>query len=158
MTAKVPSRYYFPAPHLSKPSQEDNERPNGESEETPWFPNAARHDKCHRKYEGGRNRAFWGNQTERGSILFFCNLLDLALEVLAGNEIGDVILLSVLLVLLHVLVALSELAEGSKGVGAELVKDAGDELSELLVLTVTVDGEGVGGDSGVDCWARNIVC
>ena len=98
-----------------------------------------------------KNRGFGGNQTERGSILFFCNLLDLALEVLASNEIGDIILLSVLLVLLHVLVALSELAERGEGVGAELVKDAGDELSELLVLTVAVDGEGVSGDSGVNC-------
>lgn len=102
--------------------------------------------------------ALWGNQTERGSILFFCNLLDLALEVLTGNEIGNIILLSVLLVLLHVLVALGKLAEGSKGVGAELVKDTGDELSELLVLTVAVDGKSVGGDSGVNYGTRNTTC
>lgn len=53
--------------------------------------------------------------------------------------------------LLHALVALGELAQGSERVGAELVQDAGDELGELLVLAVAVDGEGVGGDRGVDC-------
>lgn len=81
------------------------------------------------------------------------NLLDLglALEVLTLDKVGDLVV--VLTLLLHGLVALSELAEGGKGIGAELVKDAGDKLSELLVLTVTVDGEGVGGDGGVDCWS-----
>jgi hypothetical protein len=81
-------------------------------------------------------------------------LLNLALEVLALNEVGDIILIIILLVtalgLLHVLVALSELAEGGQGVGAELVQDTGDELGELLLLAVTVEGEGVGGDGGVD--------
>lgn len=80
------------------------------------------------------------------------NLLDLGLvlEVLALNEIGDLIVVLALL-LLEVLVALGELAEGSKRVGAELVEDTRDKLGELLVLAVTVDGEGVGGDSGVNC-------
>lgn len=77
-------------------------------------------------------------------------LLDLALKVLSLDEVGDVVLIAVLLALLHVLVALGELAEGGKGVGAELVEDARDELGELLVLTVAVDGEGVGGNGGVD--------
>lgn len=81
-------------------------------------------------------------------------LFNLVLEVLALNKVGDIILLVVLLIallLLHVLVALSELAQGSEGVGAELVEDVGDELSELLLLAVAVEGEGVGGDSAVDC-------
>lgn len=80
------------------------------------------------------------------------NLFDLALEVLASDEVGDVvIILTTLLVLLgDVLVALGELAQGSQGVGSELVQDAGDELGELLVLTSAVDGEGVGGNGGVD--------
>jgi hypothetical protein len=52
--------------------------------------------------------------------------------------------------LLHVLVALSELAQGGKAVGAELVEDVGNELSKLLLLAVTVKGEGVGGDGTVD--------
>lgn len=80
------------------------------------------------------------------------NLLDLGLvlEVLALNEIGDLVVVLALL-LLEVLVALGELAEGSKRVGAELVEDTRDKLGELLVLAVTVDGEGVGGDSGVNC-------
>ena len=88
-------------------------------------------------------------------VIFF--LLNIALEVLTLNQIGDIILLVVLLalttglVLLHVLVALSELAERSKTVRAKLVQDTGDELGELLVLTDTVDGEGVGGYRGVNC-------
>lgn len=82
-------------------------------------------------------------------------LLDLALEVLTLDQVGDVVLLTVLALLLHVLVALGELAEGGEGVGAELVEDAGDELGELLVLAVAVDGEGVGGDGGVDYWFRS---
>ena len=82
-------------------------------------------------------------------------LFDLALEVLAINQIGDIVLVIILLVaalrLLHVLVALGQLAERGQAVGAELVQDAGDELSELLLLAVAVEGEGVGGDGGVDC-------
>lgn len=84
----------------------------------------------------------------------FCggNLLDLglALKVLTLDKVGDLVVVLTLL-LLEVLVALSELAERSKGVRAELVKDARDKLSELLVLAVSIDGEGVGGDGGVDC-------
>lgn len=81
-------------------------------------------------------------------------LLDLALEVLALDQVGDLVVILALLSLLHVLVALGELAERGQGVGAELVQDAGDKLSELLVLTVAVDGEGVGLDGGVDCEKR----
>lgn len=83
-------------------------------------------------------------------------LLNIALEVLTLNQIGDIILLVVLLalttglVLLHVLVALGELAERSEAVGAKLVQDTGDKLGEFLLLAVTVEGEGVGGDGGVD--------
>lgn len=83
--------------------------------------------------------------------------LGLALEVLTRNKVRDVVivlillLLTLTLLLLHALVALGELAEGGQRVGTELVEDAGDELGELLVLTVAVDGEGVGGDGGVDC-------
>jgi hypothetical protein len=85
-------------------------------------------------------------------------LLDIALEVLALNQIRDIILIIILLltglVLLHVLVALGELAEGSKAVGAKLVQDTGDELGEFLLLTVTVESEGVGGDGGVDYFSK----
>lgn len=84
-------------------------------------------------------------------------LFNLVLEVLALNKVGDIILLVVLLItllLLHVLVALGELAQGSEGVGAELVEDVGDELGELLLLAVAVEGEGVRGDSAVDCEKR----
>lgn len=82
-------------------------------------------------------------------------LLNIALEVLALNQVGDIVLILILLalgagLLLHVLVALGELAQGGQAVGAELVEDTGDELGELLLLAVTVEGEGVGGDGGVD--------
>lgn len=93
----------------------------------------------------------------RGEFGWFRHLLDvvLALEVLALDELGDLVVvvttLLALTALLEALVALGELAEGSEGVGAELVENAGDELGELLVLTVAVDGEGVGRHSGVDC-------
>jgi hypothetical protein len=87
------------------------------------------------------------------------SLLDLALEVLTLHEIGDIILIVILLValgLLHVLVGLGELAERGEAVGTQLVEDAGDELGELLLLAVTVEGEGVGGDGGVD-WMKEWV-
>lgn len=81
-----------------------------------------------------------------------CLLLDLVLKAVAGHQLGDVVLISLpLLALLHVLVALGKLAERRERVGAELVEDAGDELRELLVLTVAVDGECVCRDGGVDC-------
>lgn len=70
-------------------------------------------------------------------------LLDLVLKVLALYKVGNVIIVS-LLGLLHVLVALSQLAERGERVRAELVQDARDELSELLVLAAAVNGEGVG--------------
>jgi predicted N-acetyltransferase YhbS len=79
----------------------------------------------------------------------------LGLEVVASNEIGDVVVIIILVViflilafallLLHALVALRELAERGERVGAELVKNTGDELRKLLILAVAVDGEGVRG-------------
>lgn len=78
-------------------------------------------------------------------------LLDLALKVLALDEVGDLVVVLALLRLLHVLVALGELAQGGQRVGAELVQDAGDQLGELLILAVAVDGESVGLDGGVHC-------
>lgn len=108
----------------------------------------------------------------QSGIVDWRRLLDvsLALEVLALDKVGDVIIVLLLVLtlnaLLHALVALGELAEGSERVGAKLVEDAGDELGQLLVLTVAVDGEGVGGDGGVNCsghvsidgWARRAAC
>ena len=83
------------------------------------------------------------------------SLLDGLVEGLAGNEIWDVVIVLLLgaLLLLHALVALGELAQGCKGVWAKLVQDTWDELGELLVLTGTVDSEGVGWDGGVNCAA-----
>jgi hypothetical protein len=82
-----------------------------------------------------------------------CNfLLDLGLrlEVVASDEVWNVVvvvvvILVVVIILLHALVALGEFAQRCERVGTELVEDAGDELCQLLVLTVSVDGEGVGG-------------
>ena len=97
----------------------------------------------------------------KNSLFFlYLFLLNIALEVLTLHQLGDIILLVVLLALstalglLHVLVALGELAEGGEAVGTQLVQDTGDELSEFLLLAVTVEGEGVGGDGGVDFWAN----
>lgn len=78
-------------------------------------------------------------------------LLDLVLEILARYEVGNLIVISLLLViLLHVLVALGQLAERGKRVRAELVQDTGNELRKLLLLAVAVDGERVGGNGSVD--------
>lgn len=83
------------------------------------------------------------------------NLLDLglALEVLASDQFGNIVLVTVLalLALLHALVALGQLAQRGQGVGAELVENAGHELGQLLVLAGAVDGESVCGDGSVDC-------
>lgn len=80
-------------------------------------------------------------------------LIDLLVEGLASNKVWDVVIVLLLgaLLLLHALVALGQLAKGGKGIWAELVEDTWDELGELLVLTGTVDGEGVGWNGGVDC-------
>lgn len=90
-----------------------------------------------------------GSPSSQGAILF-----DLALEVLASNQFRDVVVVgvgvTVLAILCHALVALSKLAEGGERVGPELVEDTGYQLSQLLVFTGTVDGEGVGRHSSVD--------
>lgn len=77
-----------------------------------------------------------------------------SLEVL--DEVGDIVVVVVtsagwsLLALLDGLVGLGELAQGGERVRAELVKDTRNELSELLDLAGTVDGEGVRGNGGVN--------
>lgn len=48
------------------------------------------------------------------------------------------------------LVRLGKSSEVGKRVGTELVEDTGNELSELLGLTGTVDGEGVGRKGSVN--------
>lgn len=83
------------------------------------------------------------------------SLLNIAFKILALDQLGDIILVFLLalttgLVLLHVLVAFGELAERGEAVGAQLVEDTGDELSEFLFFAVAVEGKGVGGDRGVD--------
>lgn len=87
--------------------------------------------------------------------LFLLPLLDGTLKVLTLNQVRDIILILVVLLLaslllLQALVALGKLAQRGQAVGAELVQDAGDEFSEFLLFAVAVDGEGVGGDGGVD--------
>ena len=100
----------------------------------------------------------------KNSLFFlYLFLLNIALEVLTLHQVGDIILIVILLALstalglLHVLVALGELTEGGEAVGAQLVQDTGDELGEFLLLAVTVEGEGVGGDGGVDFFGANML-
>ena len=95
------------------------------------------------------------------SCVMKARLLDvaLALEVLALDQIRYLVVIVIaallavlaLAALLQALVALGQLPQAGERVGAELVEDAGDELRQLLVLAVAVDGEGVGGDGCVDC-------
>jgi hypothetical protein len=105
--------------------------------------------------------AFPQNQCSHHALQYFLyphgiRLFDLTLEVLPRDQIWDVIIIIIVLLvittlcLLHRLVALGKLSERGKGIGAELVEDTGDEFSEFLVFTVTVDGEGVGWNGGVD--------
>jgi hypothetical protein len=79
-------------------------------------------------------------------------LLDLAVKVLACHKFRDVVIIriTILIVLGHVLVALSKLAQGSERVRAQLVEDARDQFCELFVLASPIDGEGVWGHSGMD--------
>lgn len=82
-------------------------------------------------------------------------LFDLVFKVLPRNQFWDVIIIILLRTftafgLLHRLVALGELSEGSEGVGTKLIENARDELGKFLVLTVSVDSEGVRGDGGVN--------
>jgi len=92
------------------------------------------------------------------------HLLDFTLEILPRDQIRDIIIVLIVppsqpfplparaaVLLLQALVALGQLAEGGQAVGAELVEDAGDEFREFFVFAGAVDGEGVGGDGGVDC-------
>ena len=85
-------------------------------------------------------------------LLWCVNLLHiaLALEVLALDQVRYLVIVIVLLAaflalaaLLQALVALGQLPQAGERVGAELVQDAGDQLRELLVLAVAVNGEGV---------------
>lgn len=94
-------------------------------------------------------------------------LLNLTLEILPRHQFRDIVIivipssaLAVLpaaaagagapFLLLQGLVALGEFAEGGEAVGPELVEDSRDEFGEFFVFAVAVDGEGVGGDRGVD--------
>jgi hypothetical protein len=85
------------------------------------------------------------------------NLFDFIFKVLSLNQIGNVIIIFVLLLvfttfcLLHRLVALGKFSERGQGVWAKLVKNTGNKLGELLVFAVSVNGESVGWDGGVNC-------
>lgn len=87
-----------------------------------------------------------------------CSITRLALERLTRYQIRNLLvvisalfLLPVLaLILLHALVALGQLAEAGQAVWAKLVEDARDELGKLFVFAVAVQGEGVGGERGLD--------
>jgi hypothetical protein len=84
------------------------------------------------------------------------NVRLLGFEVLSGNQIGDVLIIIVVLLvsvltllLLHALIALGQFAERCKRIRSELVENAGDEFGQFLVLAIAVNGEGVGRNGGV---------
>jgi hypothetical protein len=54
------------------------------------------------------------------------------------------------------LVRLGKTTKVSEGVGAELVKDSGNEFGELLGLASAGDGEGVGTEGALDWGSVNI--
>lgn len=70
------------------------------------------------------------------------------------DEVWDVIivLLRFLCVglALHLLVLLGQFSERGERVGTQLVEDTWDQFSEFLVVSTSVDGEGVGRDGCVD--------
>jgi hypothetical protein len=90
-------------------------------------------------------------------VMMVCCLFDFALEVLTFNKIWDLIivivsfLLFTTLLFLQALIRFSQSPQASQRVGTELVEDARDELSELLVFTVAVNCEGVGRNGSVNC-------
>jgi len=93
--------------------------------------------------------------------------LALGLEVLSCDKIWDVIIilivlfvltLALTLLLLHALVALGKLPQRRERIGTELVEDAGDELRQLLILAVSVDGKGVCGYGGVHYRNESVDC
>jgi hypothetical protein len=55
------------------------------------------------------------------------------------------------------LVALGKLSERGQRIRAELVENARDEFSELLVFTVSVDGKGVRWNCSVDYSLRHYI-
>jgi hypothetical protein len=89
--------------------------------------------------------------------LYTRNLFDFIFKVLSLDQLGNIIIIFVVLLvfttfcLLHRLVALSKFSEGGEGVWTKLVKNTGNELRELLVFAVSVDGESVRWDGGVNC-------
>lgn len=95
------------------------------------------------------------------------DITSLSLEVLSFHQVGDVIIVIVIILLLRALtaltllllqrlVALGQPTERGERVRSELVQDTRDELRQLFLLAIAVDGERVGGDRGVDCNGRNL--
>ena len=74
-------------------------------------------------------------------------IVDLALFLLGTTRSGS----SSSLAGSQGLVRLSQPAEVGERVGAELVEDTWDKLSQLLGLTATGNSEGVGGKGRLDC-------
>ncbi|KAM3075923.1 hypothetical protein ACMFMF_011966 [Clarireedia jacksonii] len=98
------------------------------------------------------------NESSQSELSFYTrNLFDFILKVLSFDQIGNIIIVFVVLLvfttfcLLHRLVALSEFSKGGKGVWAKLVENTGNKLSEFLVFAVSVDSKGVRWDGGVNC-------
>lgn len=86
--------------------------------------------------------------------------LDLALEILSGHQIRNIVvvvfatlLLSILttFLLLHGLVALGEFPERGKGIGTELIEYARHKFREFFIFTVAVNSKGVRRDRRMNC-------
>jgi len=80
------------------------------------------------------------------------SLFDFPLKILALDQIRDLVIVVLTFfllpafLLLHALVALRQPPQTGQAVWPELVQDARDQLGEVLVLAVAVDGECVAGD------------
>lgn len=110
-----------------------------------------------KKKSAERNK---GEKKDSLTQLFKPFLLNGAFEILSFDQIRNIILILVFFafflafasfLLLQTLVTLGQFAERSQAVGTELVQDSGDKFGEFLFFAVSVDGEGVGGNGGMDC-------
>lgn len=86
---------------------------------------------------------------------------NLTLKILPRNKIRDIIIVVLVLLptlfLLQALIALRQFPQTRQTIGTELIEDSWNELREFFIFSVAVDGEGVGGDGGVDCTNKSDV-
>lgn len=101
--------------------------------------------------------------------------LHLTFKILSLNQIRDIVIIIVIVIpavlfvaavpvpaaaavlFLQALVALGQFAQRRQTVRPKLVENPRDEFGEFLVFARAVDGEGVGGDRGVDWRMEKLV-